>query len=164
MKAGIPQSELLHRLHAGYRAFHALIDPLDAGQLQQAGVIGDWSVKDLVAHFIAHEQFALAELSAARRGEQYQPEFGDTDTLNAEAVARYAVQPVAAVLAAWQVSFRQLVAAVESLSAAEYADDGMLARCLNDTIEGALANNSYEHYAEHRPAVEAWIAHIRSAG
>ena len=65
------KQDLLERLHAGYKHFRLIIGDLTPLQLQTPGVVGHWSLKDLIAHFIAHEQFALRELVAARQGEHY---------------------------------------------------------------------------------------------
>jgi hypothetical protein len=34
---------------------------------------------------------------------------------------------------------------------------------LGDTVDGALANNTYTHYAEHLPALEAFVVRCRQA-
>lgn len=47
------------------------------------------------------------------------------------------------------VSARQVVAAVAALAEADFDPAGPLAAALDDTIDGALANNTYAHWAEH---------------
>jgi len=157
MTTNVNKQELLLRLQAGYDRFRQMIAHLTPAQLQTVGVIGTWSIKDVIAHFIAHEQFALRELAAARRVERYDNPFEDTDEMNGAAVAQNAGAPVEQVLLAWETSFRQVVAMVETLTDDEFAVDGPVVRCLDDTIDGALANNTYEHYSEHTPAILAWI-------
>jgi hypothetical protein len=157
MNTDVDKQELLRRLHSGFARLHQMIAHLTPQQLDTAGVIGTWSIKDTIAHFIAHEQFALNELSAARRGESYRNPFRDSDAMNAAAVAQYVDEPVDRVLRAWEASFRQVVATVDSLTEADFSPDGSVVHCLGDTIDGALANNTYEHYAEHLPAIEAWM-------
>lgn len=160
MDRDIGKQELLQRLQSGYARFQQLIAHLTPAQLQAPGVIGRWSIKDLIAHFIAHEQFALSEIAAAQRGEKYHSPFQDSDEINAAVVEQYADTPAEEVFAAWETSFRGVVAAVQALADAEFAADGAVARLLEDTIDGALANNTYEHYAEHTPAVAAWIGRL----
>lgn len=160
MDGDVDKQELLQRLQLGYVRFQQLIVHRTPDQLQVAGVIGSWSIKDLIAHFIAHEQFALREIAAARRGERYHTPFQDTDQMNAAVVEQYADTPIEHVLVAWETSFRQVVAEVEALTDAEFAIDGTVVGLLEDTIDGALGNNTYEHYAEHTPEVVSWLSRL----
>lgn len=158
MAAAIGKRELLARLHAGYNAFRQLIAPLSEAQMATPGAQGAWSVRDMLAHFVAHEQFALHELAAARRGEAYQHPISGSDAMNAAAVAEHSAAPAGEVLRAWEGSFRAVVAAVAALREEDFAEGSALTATLGDTIDGALANNTYEHYAEHTPALLAWLA------
>jgi uncharacterized protein (TIGR03083 family) len=153
----VDQAELLRRLDQEYRRFHATIARLTPDQLHTPGVVGSWSIIDVIAHFIAHEQFALRELAHARQGEVYDPAENDTDTVNGRAVAEHRHRSVDEVLQAWDASYRQVVAAVRALSAADFDPAGPVAQVLDDSIDGALGNNTYDHYVEHLPAIEAWV-------
>jgi hypothetical protein len=154
----VDKSELLARLHTGYTQVHGLIAPLTPSQLQTGGVIDGWSIKDLIAHFIAHEQFALHEIAAAQRGEHFHHPYHDTDAMNAAIVAHYADTSPEQVLCDWERSFGQVIALVEGLTDAEFHASGAVVQLLGDTIDGALANNTYEHYAEHMPTLLAWLS------
>lgn len=158
MTASMTKAALLQRLHAGYQQVEQLIAPLTSEQLQTKGVVGDWSIQDIIAHFIAHEQFALRELAAAQRDETYQNPYADTDVMNAEAVGQYAQLAVDHVMDAWEESFHQIITAVQLLADADFLADSAVVQRLGDTIDGALANNTYDHYAEHLPAMQTWIA------
>ena len=159
----VDKRELLDRLDREYRRFRLAIAPLTPRQLQTPGVVGDWSIKDVIAHFITHEQFALEELRCACHGEQFQGDTGDSDTMNERAVAAQRQMALDDVLRAWDHSYSQVVAAVTSLSDADFDPAGPTARALDDTIDGALGNNTYGHYAEHLPAIEAWIQRENNA-
>lgn len=69
MEEFVDRIELLRRLDREYRRFCNRIAPLTPEQMQTPGVVGLWSTKDLIAHLIAHEQFALRELEHALHGE-----------------------------------------------------------------------------------------------
>ena len=64
---------------------------------------------------------------------------------------------LADLLQAWEASHQQVITAVRALSDADYDLNGPVAQVLEDTIDGALGNNTYDHYAEHLPEIEAWI-------
>lgn len=157
MSQAVGQAELLQRLEQAYHQFQTLIGPLTPEQLQTPGVAGDWSVKDVIAHFIAHEQFALRELMHALRGSDGQTTEPDTATINERAVEQFQDHTVEAVLRAWDESFHQVVVAIQGLSTAEFDPAGPVAERLGGTIDGAFGNNTYEHYGEHTPAIMAWI-------
>jgi hypothetical protein len=80
----------------------------------RADAIGQWSVRDLLAHLVAHEQRALAEIAAARRGQPMAIDHGCTDEFNAGAVFAWAPFGRREALAAWDHSYRQVVTMVEA--------------------------------------------------
>jgi hypothetical protein len=153
----VTKDELLRRLEDGHATVEAVLARLSDAQMDEPNVVGAWSVKDILAHFIAHEQRALAELQHALRGERMAVDHGSGDEFNAEAVTWRHGQSPAEVRAAWEASYRQVVAAVASLSAEGFNPSGPVVAALDDTIDGALANNTYEHYTEHLSQIEAWL-------
>jgi len=157
MEQFVDRAELLRRLERERRRFQAAIAPCTPAQLETPGVVGAWSIKDVVAHLIAHEQFALRELEYALRGERYMPDERETDAMNERAVDERRRQSAAEVLRAWDASVRQVDAAIRALPDAAFDPAGAVVQLLEDTIDGAFGNNTYEHYAEHLPAVEVWL-------
>lgn len=151
----VTKAELLRRLAAGYAAVGAVLAGLGDADLARPGVAGGWSAQDLLAHFIAHEQRALEELRHARRGARLAIDHGANDAFNDGAVLAWRGATPAQVRAAWAASFGQVVAAVEGLAEADFDPAGPVAAALDDTIDGALANNTYGHYAEHLPQLLA---------
>lgn len=158
----ITKSVILDRLHDEYAHFHACLGQLTPEQLDVPATIRDWSVKDLMAHLIAHEQRALTELRLALRGERLLIDHDAGDTFNAGAVAATRPYPVEAVFLAWQRSFESVVAEVMALPD-EYCDaTHPITTVLDDTIDGAVANNTYAHYREHIPDIELAIQYFRA--
>jgi hypothetical protein len=142
---------------------HEQVGRKELATFLEAGAIGAWSVRDLLAHFVAHEQRALAEIAAARRGDRLTIDATATNEFNAGAVFAWAsLQPPEA-WAAWDRSYRQIVETVEALADADVAPGSALEQALGDTVDGALANNTYTHYEEHMPALEAFVARCRPA-
>jgi uncharacterized protein (TIGR03083 family) len=162
MEQQVDRVELLRRLDHEYSRFQAAVSFLSEEQMEMPGVVGAWSIKDLIAHFIAHEQFALQELQYALRGEAFAVAPAEADAINERAVAERRQHSLDQVIREWEQSYRQVVAAVEALSDADFDPAGPVVQALGDTIDGALGNNTYDHYAEHLPSVEAWIAGKRS--
>jgi DinB superfamily len=159
----IGKSELLLRLRTSRDIVVMLLDAIPPSLFLQPDAIGRWSVRDLLAHFVAHEQRALAEIAAARRGERLEIDPSGTSEFNAGAVLAWTPLQPAEALAAWDRSYRRVVRIVEELSEADFAPDSALEQALGDTVDGTLANNTYSHYAEHVPALEAFVASCRQA-
>lgn len=153
----VDRAELLRRLDREYYRFHKTIEILTPEQLQSPGVVGTWSIKDVVAHFIAHEQFALRELQHALRDERYVQDGYETVPMNNRAVAERQHQSITEVFSAWATSYQQVVTAVRELSDTDFDPAGPVVQALDDSIDGALGNNTYDHYAEHLPEITAWI-------
>ena len=63
------KSELLNGLQEKHRQWEALLDQIDPTHMEQPGVNGDWSMKDLVAHLTTWNRWTATRLQAARRGE-----------------------------------------------------------------------------------------------
>ena len=153
----VDKAELLRRLHDGYARFNLLLERLTPEQKIAPNVVGVWSVKELLAHFIAHEQRALDELHHALRGEAYHFDFDCNDTFNEGAVLAYRAQSFADVYAAWSRSVEVVIAEVSRLNDTDFDPSERVVQSLDDTIDGALANNTYEHWEEHGAQVEAWL-------
>lgn len=157
MNRYVPKAELLRRLQREHARFEAMLARLTGEQMIEPNVVGNWSIKDVIAHFIAHEQFALEELQCALRGERPEVAHYAGDAFNARVVMASRFKSVDDVKSTWDRSYRQVVAAVTALSDADFDPASPVVQALGDSIDGALGNNSYDHYAEHQAEIEAWL-------
>lgn len=153
----VSKEEFLRRLASEHQLFDAILAALTPRQRTVAGVYGEWSVKDILAHLIAHDQQALDDLRDARRGEHFGLSRAANDHFNAEAVRAAQARSWEEVHTSWDASFREVVAAIETLPEGEFAAGGRVAKALGDTVSGALGPNTYGHYAEHRAQIERWL-------
>jgi len=62
------KAELLEKIKTGNDQFVHLLSTLSADQIIQSGVVGNWSVKDIVAHIAVHEQRMLEWMDEKIRG------------------------------------------------------------------------------------------------
>ena len=80
------RQQLLQRLDAAWAAFNASFAGLTDAQLTEAGVVDDWSVKDLIAHVAWWEEEAprhLPVILAGGRPPRYAVAYGGIDAFNA---------------------------------------------------------------------------------
>ncbi len=67
------KNQLVNTLHVERAAWEALLKQVGDDRMTIVGVVGDWSIKDIVAHITAWEQRPVEWLAAARRGDKPTP-------------------------------------------------------------------------------------------
>lgn len=163
MDHGRTQTEILDCLHGEYQRFQDRLRCLTDEQMAHPGTIRDWSVKDLIAHLIAHEQRALQELRLALGGERMAIDHAAVDAFNDGAVTGSRPYSSEEVRRAWKRSFDEVVAVVEGVPERCFDLSHPITLLLDDSIDGALANNTYDHYREHMADLELAIQHFGAA-
>lgn len=159
---------LIKSLKAQRFMFEVALEQVRPEHFQQHGVLGVWSVKDIVAHMGAWDRRGTRWLEAHGRGEQPTlPEAGyswaDVDALNAATYTLHRHDRPEDVLRAFQESFPPLLAAAEALTQAQINQtityyDG---QALQSIHGGKLIVWCYQHYREHAAHIKAWLATIR---
>ena len=115
------KSELLSWLREEDRQWKGFLDQFGSERLDQPGVTGHWSMKDIVAHLAAWNRGMVARFRAAQRGEPEPPPpwpanlQGDDDRLNAWIYETYHGRSVREVLDESDQIFQDLLTAIEAL-------------------------------------------------
>jgi hypothetical protein len=138
-------------------------------RMTMKGVSGNWSIKDILAHVLAYEQYIVDRLEEIRHGETYTPcrtqaaldafreEFGypdfgspllDGDAPNAWIVDKYKNIPLDEIVA------NEIQAFTAILGALEHIPEETLNR--HDLFE-RVANHTYKHYREHSADIRRWL-------
>jgi hypothetical protein len=156
------KTELLERMRAGREEWDALIAQIPDSARIEPALAGGWSVKDLIAHVAAIENWAAAQIRAANEGraptdrELYgveemppDPEGWDLDRENAEIYARYKETPLADVMTFSGQAFADLVAAIEAVSDEDIARTGAQAWTGDSSLLDIIPGQSYAHYEQH---------------
>ena len=139
-----------------------LISQLNVAQMNQPGAVGDWSVKDVLAHIAFWERHAADIVKAARSGEKPQLDVEDrTESRNASVVAQYYLTPLSAVIASWQDAQEELLEQLRGLSDADLNDPDRFPWSKGRTLLSRIADNSYEHDQEHIDQIRAWMQQLR---
>jgi hypothetical protein len=151
----VGERSLVAELDAARDAFLEALGLVDAVLVTAPGVVGEWSVRDLVVHVAAWCDHATAALDLARdgRGPEFAYSTGDTDAMN-ERIAAEArkVDPAEALRreASAFAAFRERVAGLP--------DDLLALRLGNgDTVEEVIRYDGPDHYAEHTEHLRAWF-------
>lgn len=163
--------ELLEMMQAERARWQSLLDEVGEGRMTQAGVAGDWSVKDIVAHVTAYERWLVERLEGALRGEKVEiaADQLDVEPRNALIQEEYKAEPLPKVLAESQQVFQQLVAVVEKVTDEDLTEAGRLGVYLDPAwSEGqplwrSIAADSYEHYLQHVADIRKWLEQQRAS-
>ena len=133
------------------------------------GVSGKWSIKDILAHILAYEQYIADRMNETLHEETYIPcktqnaldafldEFGypdfgssllDDDGPNAWVTEKYTKVPLEEVVAQEIQAFASIISALEK----------MPEETINrHNIYDRVANNTYRHYREHILDIKHWL-------
>ena len=146
---------LLDELEASRASFHAALADVDVALVTVPGVVGDWSVRDLVVHVAAWAEHAAAalDLAGSGRGAEFAYSTGETDTMNERILAEGRTTSPAAALAREEAAFVALRERVEGL------DPALLDLRLGngDTVAEVIRYDGPDHYAEHTAHLRDWF-------
>jgi hypothetical protein len=159
------KAELLNWLQEEYQQWEAFLDQTDPARMDQPGVAGHWSIKDVVAHLTGWQRSLVARLQAAQRSEPEPPppwpaHLQTDDEINAWIYESNRGRSVREVLAETHHVHQQLLAVIAGLP-----DEVRIER-----IEPAfhlvwvddkrfLAGEFFNHFHDaHEPDIRAWLA------
>lgn len=144
-EARAARDALLDRMDGGWTGFGGAVDRLDPAALSAPTASG-WTLGAMLAHVTAwHDATAFRVQRFAATGHTQPKVEEDDDRFNARVEAETADLPPDRILASLRSSYERLRGAVASLDGLD--DDGW--------VEHVVAGNTYEHYEEHLPEVEA---------
>jgi hypothetical protein len=170
MDVSTSKDALLERIESERRAWDALLVEVGERRMEQPGVNGVWTFKDMMSHLIAYRRQTVNRLQAAVQGTEpapppWPPEWDDNDEAQLDRINAYIYEankdrPLADVLAESRAQFGQMYDAVAALS-----DDALFTRSRFTWLEGwplaAVLDSSYGHlHEEHEPDIRAWLARI----
>jgi hypothetical protein len=167
MESPKDKASLLHNLKTERAAWEALVAQVGEAHLTEPGVEGDWSVKDVIAHIAAYEEWTADQLRAVARGERGPYTSGaipttarglDVDARNAVIFEARHGQSLAETLAQARATFDGLVAAIEALPEDTLSEPNRSGWTKEQPLLEPVAGNTYEHYHEHIPLLKAWLA------
>ena len=158
------KSELLNELQKEYGQWKALLDQIGPARMDQPGVTGHWSIKDIVAHLTGWRRRTVARLQAAQRSEPEPPppwpvHLQTDDEINAWIYESNHERPVSEVLEESHQVFQQFPAAIEALPDEVLMDP----HAYLPWLEGNPLNASgiFAHFHdEHEPDIRAWLARV----
>jgi uncharacterized protein (TIGR03083 family) len=134
-----------------YDALAALLDTLTPDQMTDPGTVGDWSVKDVLAHLTAWSRMFLGWYEAGKRGEQpVTPAEGynwqQIPALNQRIYEQHRDRPLADTLADFRAAHAAAMSAIESMSDEEMFTPKVYAWTKTTTLGSYAVSATCSHY------------------
>ncbi len=149
--------ELLQAIQKGRTDFEATLARLTPEQMTAPGAMGEWSVKDILGHIGVWESRLVTILYAIEQGATPQTfrTQAEVDQANAESFAEQRDRPLDRVLADFHGVHKQLLKRLEAVEERDLNDPKRFKWMEDEPLEKLVAGDTFVHYAEHRPAIEA---------
>jgi len=145
------RQKLLKQLDRAWTVFKESYDGLSGPELAEAGVTGNWSVKDIIAHVTWWEEEALKHLPLIIEGgrpTRYSTKYGGIDAFNALMTKQKRNLSLSAVFQHQDETHRRLIAYLQSLPEEYFVTETRVRR--------RLRLDTYNHYPKHAKAIRAW--------
>lgn len=134
---------VLERIDEAWRTLFSTLDGIPDDRLEEPGVIGDWSLKDLFGHLAFWDDHAVQEIERALAG--LPREDAAWQEMNEADHATRLDRTLPEQRAAMHQAHAELVARLEDVAGIDAA-----------RIDTAIRPDTYDHYAEHVADIRAW--------
>jgi len=151
------KTTLIQTLRNEHEQWQTLLAQISEERMVQPGVAGEWSVKDIIAHVMWYERETVGILQ--QRAFVGSPLWNvSLEERNAAMVAESRTYSLKEIQTQAQQVFEQLIQAIQELSEADLNDASSLRDIPPNWLPWqVIASNSYEHYHQHTPSLQAWI-------
>jgi hypothetical protein len=151
------KARTLAALEARFNEFLVMLDRVPLERMEEPGLDGGWSVKDLLAHITFWEWHTLTGIQAGLRGERPDWPHGSADTLNARVYERSHDRPLADVRADFDRTHQAFMDQIAALDEADLIEKGRFAWTGNQPVRLWVYQDGYGHYAVHIRQLQAWL-------
>lgn len=144
------REQLFQRIDRAWSAFNGSYAGLSESKMTEPGVVGDWSVKDILAHVTTWEEETLTYLPLITEGGT-PPKYasvGGLDAFNQRAFERRRDASLDNVLHRLNETHRRLLDYLAGVPEELYARESRFRK--------RLRIDTYSHYPEHTEAIRAW--------
>lgn len=157
------KDQLLDRIERAHAAFEAALAGLSEAHMAEPGVQDDWSIKDILAHITFWHRRLSYLVGTAQRGEPFTSLRGPDEDgqaavnrANAENYAANQHRPLDELRAEYAQAYDQALASVAALTNADLQAGSQISAALGGSVVELIAGDTYEHYQEHLPPIQAW--------
>jgi hypothetical protein len=155
------RAEVLAELRSQQKEWESLLAEVGEDRMEEPGVQGPWSIKDIVAHLTAWRRRTVGRLEAVARSQpepkpSWPSELSDDDQINAWFHERDKSKSLAEVLSESRRVFDQLAAAVEKIPDEAFNDPSRFPWMEGQPVTGAAFFSHF--HDEHEADMRAWLS------
>lgn len=153
------REKLLETIDGAWSELLASVDGLTDEELHRSGVVGDWSVKDILAHVTTWETEALThlpEIAAGKPQRRYKDVYGGLDAFNAMRFAENRERSLEEVRSRLGETHQRLLDYLDTVP-----EELLHSR---ERFRTRLRWDTYSHYPLHAGHIRAWRERTESAG
>ena len=152
------KDELIQKIKSEWDTLQAALDGLTEEQMHQPGVVGEWTIKDILAHITAWQTRLITAMFKAEKG--FTPdttEAGKTvDQMNERFYQEMKDRSFDQVWDDLDASYHQLLSRLEGWKEKDLCDPKRYKWMKGEPFAAYVAGDSYEHYAEHAAQIRQW--------
>jgi hypothetical protein len=141
--------ELVERIDAAWSDFLDAIDEIPDERMDETGVAGEWSVKNLLGHIAFWEERATGHIERALAGLPDEESDEVVEGLNAADHEARWDRTISEERSALHRAHAAVVGLLESVEGLDAAD-----------LDEAVRWDTYQHYAEHAPDIRTWRGRV----
>lgn len=145
------KKQLLQRLDKAWVLFKESYAGLSEPQLTEPGVLGNWSVRDILAHVTTWEEETLKDLPLIIQGGKpplYSIMYGGIDAFNAQMTEQKRGLSLPVILTQLDETHRRLIDYVQTVPEEQFTRETRFRR--------RLRLDTYSHYPQHAKAIREW--------
>lgn len=156
------KADLLTAAELEYQKLDALIQPLNAEQMTQAGACETWSIKDILAHLLAWEQMVLSWYRAGLRGEEVKTpaadlKWSETPILNQRIYEQYRDVPLGEIRAKFAASHAETLETFQSIPEEALITPKVYKWTNTSTLLSYFVSCTSSHYSWAAAEIRKWL-------
>ncbi|MBU1049692.1 ClbS/DfsB family four-helix bundle protein [Candidatus Bipolaricaulota bacterium] len=155
-------SELVELVEETFDSLLQLVESAPQDKMEEPGVSGKWSLKDILAHITWYEEQMVEAMEArALIGSEWWEL--PTHERNTKIYEEYRSARLQDVLADATATHQQMVHWIGTLTDADLNEPDHFEAMPEDwTFGEILAQNTYEHYGDHAASIAKWISRLEN--
>lgn len=153
------KKEILDRLESEHEHFLDALEGLSEDDLERSGVVGVWSIKDILIHISRWEAELVKLLFQARQGQKPTSMHFAQENVDQTNQAWYEEsrhRPLRLALEDFHAVRNQTILRVEAFSDRDFTDPNRYKWAQGRALSEWIASDSFEHEAEHLEQILSW--------
>ena len=144
------REDLLKQINERWSELETRITRVPASRMDEGGVVGPWSVKDVVGHIMTWEREVITSVSnyIARRDTATLAWKTDLDGFNSRAVEDSRPKTLEDLMTNLNQTHEELLTWTAGVP-----DDALTVDCVTNRIQ----EDTFDHYAEHTASIRQWL-------